>query len=43
MRKLAQFSVRYPTTIIMVILAICLLGYIAFSNCFGSSLASIAT
>jgi len=30
MRKLAQFSVRYPTTIIMVILAICLLGYIAF-------------
>jgi HAE1 family hydrophobic/amphiphilic exporter-1 len=32
MRKLAQFSVRYPTTIIMVILAICLLGYIAFQR-----------
>ena len=32
MRKLAQFSVRYPTTIIMVILAICLLGYIAFKR-----------
>jgi len=32
MRKLAQFSVKYPTTIIMVILAICLLGYIAFQR-----------
>lgn len=32
MRKLAQFSVRYPTTIIMIILAICLLGYIAFQR-----------
>jgi len=32
MKKLAQFSVRYPTTIIMVILAICLLGYIAFQR-----------
>ena len=32
MKKLAQFSVRYPTTIIMVILAICLLGYISFQR-----------
>jgi len=32
MRKLAQFSVRYPTTIVMVILAICLLGYISFQR-----------
>jgi HAE1 family hydrophobic/amphiphilic exporter-1 len=32
MRKLAQFSVKYPTTIIMIILAICLLGYIAFQR-----------
>ena len=32
MKKLAQFSVKYPTTIIMVILAICLLGYIAFQR-----------
>ncbi len=32
MRKLAQFSVRYPTTIFMIILAICLLGYIAFQR-----------
>ena len=32
MRKLAQFSVRYPTTIIMIILAICLRGYIAFQR-----------
>ena len=32
MKKLAQFSVRYPTTIIMIILAICLLGYIAFQR-----------
>ena len=32
MRKLAQFSVRYPTTILMIILAICLLGYISFQR-----------
>jgi len=32
MKKLAQFSVKHPTTIIMVILAICLLGYIAFQR-----------
>ncbi len=32
MRKLAQFSVRYPTTVVMVILAICLLGYISFQR-----------
>jgi len=32
MRKLAQFSVRYPTTILMAILAICLLGYISFQR-----------
>ena len=32
MKKLAQFSVRYPTTILMIILAICLLGYIAFQR-----------
>ena len=32
MKKLAQFSVSYPTTILMIILAICLLGYIAFQR-----------
>ena len=32
MKKLVQFSVKYPTTIIMAILAICLLGYIAFQR-----------
>jgi len=32
MRKLAHFSVRYPTTILMIILAICLLGYISFQR-----------
>ena len=32
MKKLVQFSVKYPTTIVMVILAICLLGYISFQR-----------
>ena len=32
MEKLARFSVRYPTTIMMVVLAILLLGYISFDR-----------
>ena len=32
MKKLSQFSVSYPITIIMVIFAIVLLGYISFTN-----------
>ena len=32
MYKLARFSVRYPTTIIMVVLAVVLLGYISFQR-----------
>ena len=32
MKKLVQFSVKYPTTIIMAVLAICLLGYIGFQR-----------
>ncbi len=32
MYKLARFSVRYPTTVMMVVLAIILLGYISFSR-----------
>ena len=30
MRKLAQFSVRYPTTVLMAVLAVLILGYISF-------------
>jgi len=32
MKKLSQFSVNYPITIIMFVLAIILLGYISFTN-----------
>jgi len=32
MNKLARFSVRYPTTVLMLVLAILLLGYISFSR-----------
>ncbi len=32
MKKLSQFSVSYPITIIMAIMAIILLGYISFTN-----------
>lgn len=32
MYKLARFSVKYPTTILMIILAILLLGYISFQR-----------
>lgn len=32
MYKLARFSVKYPTTVLMVVLAIVLLGYISFSR-----------
>ncbi len=32
MYKFAQFSVRYPTTVVMVVLAILLLGYISFTR-----------
>ena len=32
MYKLARFSVKYPTTILMVVLAILLLGYISFQR-----------
>ena len=32
MYKLARFSVKYPTTIIMIVLAIFLLGYISFQR-----------
>lgn len=32
MEKLARFSVKYPTTIMMVVLAILLLGYISFDR-----------
>ncbi len=32
MRKLTQFSVNYPVTILMVVLAVLLLGYISFSR-----------
>ncbi len=32
MYKLARFSVKYPTTIIMIVLAILLLGYISFQR-----------
>jgi len=32
MKSLSQFSVNYPITIIMVVLAIILLGYISFTN-----------
>jgi HAE1 family hydrophobic/amphiphilic exporter-1 len=30
MKKLTEFSVRYPVTILMFVLAILLLGYISF-------------
>ena len=32
MRKLAQFSVRYPTTVLMAVLAVIILGYISFQR-----------
>ncbi len=32
MYKLARFSVKYPTTILMIVLAIGLLGYISFQR-----------
>ncbi len=32
MYKLARFSVKYPTTVLMVVLAVILLGYISFSR-----------
>jgi len=32
MYKLARFSVKYPTTVIMIVLAILLLGYISFQR-----------
>jgi hydrophobic/amphiphilic exporter-1 (mainly G- bacteria), HAE1 family len=32
MRKIAQFSVNYPVTVLMMVLAVLLLGYISFSK-----------
>lgn len=32
MRKLSLFSVNYPVTILMVVLAVVLLGYISFDR-----------
>ena len=32
MRKLTEFSVNYPITILMLVLAVILLGYISFSK-----------
>jgi HAE1 family hydrophobic/amphiphilic exporter-1 len=32
MRKLAQFSVQYPTTVLMIVLAVIILGYISFQR-----------
>ena len=32
MRKLSEYSVNYPVTIIMMVLAILLLGYISFDK-----------
>ncbi len=32
MKKIAQFSVNYPTTILMMVLAVILLGYISFQR-----------
>ncbi len=32
MRKLTEFSVQYPTTVLMLVLAILLLGYISFTR-----------
>ena len=32
MKKLTQFSVNYPVTVLMLVLAVVLLGYISFSK-----------